>query len=63
MAWIEVRDNGRGVKAGAGWGLQGLRERADHLGGSASWESLTGGGFRIQVSVPAESQNEQGAEP
>ena len=63
MAWIEVRDNGRGGKAGAGWGLQGLRERADHLGGSASWESLTGGGFRIQVTVPAESQNEQGAEP
>lgn len=65
MAWIEVRDNGRGGHAGAGWGLQGLRERADRLGGSASWESLTGEGegFRIQVTVPAEVQDEEAVRP
>ena len=63
MAWIEVSDNGRGGNGGAGWGLQGLRERADRLGGSASWESSTGGGFRIKVTVPAESQHEEGTEP
>lgn len=63
MAWIEVSDHGRGGKGGAGWGLQGLRERADRLGGSASWESPSGGGFRIKVTVPAESQFEEAAEP
>ena len=63
MAWIEVGDNGRGGKGGAGWGLQGLRERADSLGGIATWESPAGGGFRVKVTVPAESQLEEAAEP
>jgi two-component system sensor histidine kinase DesK len=63
MAWIEVGDNGRGGKGGAGWGLQGLRERANSLGGIATWESPAGGGFRIKVTVPAESQLEEAAEP
>jgi two-component system sensor histidine kinase DesK len=55
-AWVEIRDNGRGGDVVAGWGLEGLRERADRVGGTATWESPSGGGFSVRVAVPAESQ-------
>jgi two-component system sensor histidine kinase DesK len=60
-AWVEVGDDGRGAAAGAGWGLDGVRERAERIGGSAIWEAPATGGFRVRVTVPAESQAEEPA--
>ena len=57
---IEIEDDGRGfdVEAAAKregrrpWGLLGIRERAEILGGSARIDSAPGQGTRVQVRVP-----------
>lgn len=53
-ASVEVLDDGRGPRGGAGSGLGGLRERAAAVG--ATMESGAGpkGGFRLYVAAPAE---------
>ena len=52
---IEISDDGPGAAAGMpdGNGLTGMRERAAALGGSFSAGSAPGGGFRVQVRLPA----------
>ena len=51
---LEVADDGVGVspeRVGLGFGTQGIRERAQALGGSARWTS--NGGARLRVRLPA----------
>ncbi len=55
---LEIRDNGAGFEMGAemsrsaGVGLMGMRERAEHLGGSLTVQSAPGKGTVVRVSVP-----------
>ncbi|XVV15822.1 sensor histidine kinase [Actinoplanes sp. CA-131856] len=51
---LEVRDNGIGVAAGSagGFGLVGLRERADRLGGRLTLEPSPGGGATLRMELP-----------
>ena len=54
-----VTDNGQGLESseratgGAHFGLQGVRERVDKLGGLLNVDSAPGAGTRLAVSVPA----------
>jgi signal transduction histidine kinase len=56
---LEVRDDGAGgagdpdAGAGRGFGLVGVRERAAHVGGRMSIESVPGHGSTLRVEVPA----------
>lgn len=53
---VTVDDDGRGAAArsdGAGHGLVGMRERAVMLGGTLTAGPKPGGGFRVQVTIPA----------
>jgi signal transduction histidine kinase len=51
---LEVCDDGRGaVAAGGGFGLIGLRERAERLGGRLDLDSAPGAGTTLRVEVPA----------
>jgi signal transduction histidine kinase len=50
---LEVCDDGRGASAaGDGFGLLGLRERAERLGGSVDVESAPGRGTTLRMAVP-----------
>jgi signal transduction histidine kinase/ligand-binding sensor domain-containing protein len=54
---LVVRDNGRGLAAGGGgnghrFGLQGMRERAERIGGTFALETPAEGGVRIVVGAP-----------
>jgi signal transduction histidine kinase len=56
---VEVIDNGKGFDAermsgvgAAGWGLLGIRERTQLLGGEARFRSAPGAGTRISVRIP-----------
>ena len=55
---LEIRDSGGGFEAGAetsssrGTGLMGMRERAEHLGGSLEIESSPGRGTLIKALIP-----------
>lgn len=57
---IEIEDDGKGFDpAGAArregrrpWGLMGIRERAEILGGTASIESAPGEGTHVEVRIP-----------
>ena len=54
---ISIRDNGRGLAAGggladAGFGLSGIRERAEIMGGIAKIDSSPGQGVNLQVQLP-----------
>lgn len=56
--WVlRVADNGCGPRSdGApGFGLLGLRERAELLGGQAALEAIPGGGSALVVTLPAEA--------
>ena len=54
----EVADNGQGFdmktvdNGGANWGLIGMRERAEIIGGSLNIESTTGQGTKVHLEVP-----------
>ena len=51
---LDVRDDGRGAETvDGGFGLTGIRERAEQLGGRASYASAPGGGFTVNVELPA----------
>nr|SBO96874.1 two-component system sensor kinase [Nonomuraea gerenzanensis] len=54
---LEVTDDGnasgeRGWAGPSGFGLIGIHERAEALGGTASGAPLPGGGFRVEVLLP-----------
>lgn len=50
---LEVRDDGCGLEGnGGGFGLVGIRERVDRLGGSLTVESTPGTGVAVRVEVP-----------
>ncbi len=51
---LEVRDDGCGLGRhdGGGFGLVGIRERVDRLGGSLTVESAPGAGVTVRVEVP-----------
>lgn len=54
---VTVDDDGRGTqghRSPVGYGLIGIRERAEALGGSASFGIAPAGGFRVQVRLPLE---------
>jgi signal transduction histidine kinase len=57
-----VTDNGQGLESaeratgGAHFGLQGIRERVDKLGGVLEIESAPGAGTRLAVMVPARTE-------
>jgi signal transduction histidine kinase len=53
---VEITDNGRGFhpeEAGNGFGLSGMKERAEFIGGSIGIQSSPGVGTKIVVSVPS----------
>jgi signal transduction histidine kinase len=59
---LTVTDNGRGPSAdlgafcglnGGGYGLRGLRERVEIIGGKLEAGAQSGGGFAVRVEVPA----------
>jgi signal transduction histidine kinase len=50
---LEIVDDGRGLGPGSGFGLVGIRERVESLGGSLTIESSPGAGVRVRVDVPA----------
>jgi len=55
---LEVQDDGHGLAeaaAGTGFGLMGLRERVDSLGGIFELDTAPGGGLTLRVRVPLTS--------
>lgn len=55
---LHVRDNGRGAGGrpameAHGVGLRGIRERAEQLGGTASYHTPDDGGFAVSLELPA----------
>ena len=61
---LAIRDDGRGfdpsgvfVLLGGHFGLLGMRERAERLGGNLEVSSEPGAGTEVRVSVPLSSQN------
>jgi signal transduction histidine kinase/HAMP domain-containing protein len=58
---LAVRDDGKGLPAAAPrkattWGLTGMRERAEVLGGTFAIESSDGGGTLVQVRLPVAAE-------
>jgi signal transduction histidine kinase len=55
-AVLEIADDGVGfepsLRGGGGFGMQGMRERVERLGGTLSVESAPGGGARVRAEVP-----------
>jgi signal transduction histidine kinase len=57
---VSIEDDGRGFDPGGAvgderrkhWGLHGIRERAETLGGTARIESAVGKGTRVEVRIP-----------
>lgn len=51
---LEIRDDGVGSEgAGGGFGLLGIRERVELLGGTLAVETAKGRGFALRVVIPA----------
>ena len=51
---LTVKDDGVGTeRAEGGFGLVGLRERAEDLGGRLAWQTAPGQGFALTVELPA----------
>jgi signal transduction histidine kinase len=64
---IEIEDDGRGFDVAAGpardrahWGLLGISERAEILGGTARIDSSPGDGTRVEIRVPLPAPIEAG---
>ncbi len=59
LAVLRVADDGQGPSGdGAGFGLAGLRERAEQLGGRFSAGPRPEGGFALEIAVPLEGSFE-----
>ena len=53
---LRVRDDGKGAAeetVGAGFGLRGIRERAEQLKGRATYRMAPNEGFTLSVELPA----------
>jgi signal transduction histidine kinase len=65
---IEIEDDGKGFDAAEvakregrrPWGLLGIRERAEILGGSASVDSSPGNGTHVEIRIPLERRGPAG---
>lgn len=54
---VSVTDDGRGaIRSRAGYGILGMIERAQSLGGRLSTRALPGGGFAVVADLPAAAQ-------
>ena len=56
--WVQlhVRDDGKGVAddgVGTGFGLKGIRERAEQLKGTATYRTAPREGFTLDLRLPA----------
>jgi signal transduction histidine kinase len=61
---LEVTDTGRGAAPGAsGQGIDGMRTRAEALGGSLEAESSTDGGFAVRARLPVPDRVAAPGEP
>jgi signal transduction histidine kinase len=50
---LRVEDDGRGSESlTGGFGLIGIRERAEQLGGSVNYRSAPGQGFTLDMELP-----------
>jgi signal transduction histidine kinase len=65
---LEIRDQGAGFEAGSeaarssgGVGVMGMRERAEHLGGTLSIQSARGSGTTVRASVPLKAREGKSA--
>ena len=61
---LSVADNGTGFDAGrskkqGSFGLQGVRERAEHLGGNFSVRGIPNSGTKVTIRVPIEIESEE----
>jgi signal transduction histidine kinase len=71
MFRLRIRDDGKGIdldeRARAErighWGLKGMRERAEHLGGELEVWSEPGAGTEIELRVPASIAYETALSP
>ena len=51
---LRVEDDGRGAASlTGGFGLPGMRERAEQLGGTVHYRSAPGQGFTLDMELPA----------
>jgi signal transduction histidine kinase len=54
---LSISDNGRGLPEGhtiapTSYGIRGMRERVEQLGGKIKFDSQPGNGFSVMVSLP-----------
>jgi two-component system sensor histidine kinase UhpB len=57
---LRVADDGRGIRAPEGAGIQGMRERARMVGGRLDIHGRAGGGTEVTLVVPAASADVDG---
>ncbi|MEU6865093.1 sensor histidine kinase [Streptomyces sp. NPDC046876] len=60
---LEITDDGRGLPhggPGSGFGITGMRERAELLGGRLEAGPLDGGGFRVAAALPLGEEETKG---
>jgi signal transduction histidine kinase len=65
---LRIRDDGKGIdpderlqsERSGHWGLRGIRERAEHLGGELEVWSVPGAGTEIELRIPASIAYETG---
>jgi signal transduction histidine kinase len=49
---LSVRDDGRGAAAADGFGLVGLKDRAEALGGTLAVQTAPGAGTTVRAELP-----------
>jgi PAS domain S-box-containing protein len=64
---LSISDNGRGLPEGhtvasGSYGMRGMSERVEQLGGRISFGSPPGGGFSVTVILPLPVENKEGEE-
>jgi signal transduction histidine kinase len=73
LATLRIADDGRGFEPGrvvapspgrqGGYGLQGLRERLELVGGALRIESAAGMGTQLEVTIPRDPPARRGSRP